>query len=474
MVLRRNRTYILAVRATIVMLVTAFCMVALPTGASAQVNPLPTSEAALLGRFARGPIDLPVLIGSTEFDSMFGSTAPASWPAEVQARQFFANGGAALHVVRVTDDGPLGDALAGHAADRSGLHALEPLSDLRVLIAPELSLLSAASFAATFASFRAFLEPRRIFFVLDPPSGLVSAAAVINWMNASVPADASFCALYFPYLDVLLDGAPLTVPASGAMAAIYATNDAASGIWRSPAGTSLPVQAVALRPTLNTAELDALNTNHISSIRRFTGTGIVPWGARTLDRTNTDNRFISVVRMREWVAASVERSLAFAAITDNAPPLWSEITTLVEDFLQSLFQQGALVGNTPTQAYFVRCDATTTSAADVAAHRVNVLYGMALLRASEFDITNLSAATYDSLRPVSVPALFPRTLDGQLLLSYPTIAGFNYTLESKTDLQSGVWEGIGGPISGDGAWRRPAIPMIGDRAFYQLRITPAR
>jgi len=462
------------VRAIVTMLAAVICLSALSTGAKAQVTPLPTSEAALLGRFARGPINLPVLVGSAEFDTMFASAAPASWPAEVQARQFFANGGVALNVVRISDTVALADALAGRATDRSGLHALEALSNLRVLVSPELSLVPAASFASTFASFRAFLEPRRIFLVLDPPPGLASAAAVINWVNASVPTDASFCALYFPYLDVLLDGAPLTITASGAMAAIYAKNDAALGIWRSPAGTSVPLQAVALRPALTTTELDSLNTNQICSIRQFVGTGIVPWGARTLDRSNVDNRFISVVRMREWVAASIERSLAFAATADNATPLWSQITTFVQDFLHSLYQQGALVGTSPSQAYFVRCDATTTTASDIAAHRVNVLYGMALLRASEFDITTLSAATYDSLRPVPVPVLRPRSLSGELLLPYPTVAGFNYVLESKQDLQSTTWESIGGPISGDGAWRTPAIPITGDRAFYQVRITPTR
>ncbi len=456
------------------MLAAVLCLAAVPIEGKGQVTPLPTSNAALLGRFARGPIDLPVLVGSAEFATMFASSAPAAWPAEVQARQFFANGGVSLHVTRISDSKPLGDALAGRDTDRSGLHALEPLSNLRLLVAPELSLVPAVSFASTFASFRAFLEPRRIFFVLDPPPGFASAAAVINWVNAAVPADASFCALYFPYLDVLLDGAPLTITASGAMAAIYAKGDAALGIWRSPAGTSLPLQAVALTPALTTADIDSLNTSHICSIRQFTGIGIVPWGSRTLDRNSVNNRFISAVRMRDWVAASIERSLAFAATADNATPLWSQITTLVQDFLHSLYQQGALVGTTPSQAYFVRCDATTTSASDIAAHRINVLYGMALLRAAEFDITTLSAATYDSLQPVPVPALHPRSLSGELLLPYPTVAGFNYVLESKQDLQSAIWESVSGPISGDGAWRMPAIPITGDRAFYRVRIAPAR
>ena len=225
---------------------------------------------------------------------------------------------------------------------------------------------------------------------------------------------------------------------------------------------------------MSTADLDALNTNHISSIRQFAGTGIVPWSARTLDRSNLDDLFISVVRTRGWVAASVERALAFAAIEDNAPPLWNEITTLVQNFLQSLYQQGALVGSTPSQAYYVRCDATTTTAADVAAHRVNLIYGLALIRSSEFFVTNLSAATYDTARPTPVPAIDLRGLGGDLRLAFPTVAGFNYTLESSAILPASIWDEAEPPITGDGAWRAPVIPITSAETFYRLRIESAR
>ncbi len=378
------------------------------------------------------------------------------------------------YVIRIPDAEPLAEAFAGRPEDRSGLHALAPLSNLRVLIAPEVSLLPAGTFASTFASFRSFLEPRRVFFIMDPPPGLGSATDVINWVNSSLPADATFCALYFPYLHVLFDGNTLTVPASGAMAAIYATRDASGGIWRSPAGTMLTLQATGLSPALTTADLDALNANHICSIRQFAGTGIVPWGARTLDRLETENQFVAVVRTRQWVAASLERSLAFAAVAENAQPLWTQITTLAQGFLHTLYQQGAFAGTSPSQAYFVRCDATTTTASDIAAHRVNVMYGVALLRASEFDLTLLTVATYDSQLPVPAPVLQPRQFADELLVAYPTVAGFDYLLEESAAMDSGRWQGVGGPVNGDGAWRRQGIPIAGDRGFSRLRITPAR
>src|SRR5260221_13341354 len=82
---------------------------AIPDRAVGQVSVigLPTSETALLGKFARGPVDVPVKVGPADFNTLFGSANPAAWPAEVQARQFFANGGAALYVAPVAGAGPL-------------------------------------------------------------------------------------------------------------------------------------------------------------------------------------------------------------------------------------------------------------------------------------------------------------------------------------------------------------------------------
>lgn len=80
-------------------------MIALCAEANAQVIPLPTAQAALVGRWAQGPCDLPLRVDSAQFQNLFGSPDPVAWPEEVQARQFFANGGASLFVVRLRSTG---------------------------------------------------------------------------------------------------------------------------------------------------------------------------------------------------------------------------------------------------------------------------------------------------------------------------------------------------------------------------------
>lgn len=443
----------------------------LSTKARAQVVPLATSQAAIVGRFANGPYNLPLAVNASQFQSTFGSASAASVPAAAQAREFFANGGSTLYVVRVSDSGALTDALAGQAADLTGLNALSPLSDLRILIAPDLSLAPSASFAAGFAAVRAWCEPRGILFILDPPPGLASPSAMISWVNAAVPSSAPFCAVYFPYLQVTLDGVALTIAASGTMAGTFVKSDASTAIWKNPSGAAYPLTATGLTPALTYDDADRLNTNNVCAIRQFSGTGIIPFGARTLDQINEDAHYIAPKRTQDWVAACIQRSLAFAALRADDSTLWSNIVTSVDNFLQSLFIQGALQGTTSSQAYFARCDSTTTAAADIAAHRVNLLYGVALLRASEFDYAQLTTLTADSTRQPTVPLLRPRLSSGQLYLSYPTAPGFTYHFQTRSNLSTGAWSDSS-TTAGDGAWRTPVVNLTGAGAFYRVQIIP--
>jgi phage tail sheath protein FI len=56
----------------------------------------------------------------------------------------------------------------------------------------------------------------------------------------------------------------------------------------------------------------------------------------------------------------------------------------------SLFRQGAFAGSTPSQAFIVQCDATTTTSQDVANGRVNILVGFAPLIPAEFVVVQIA------------------------------------------------------------------------------------
>jgi uncharacterized protein len=73
----------------------------------------------------------------------------------------------------------------------------------------------------------------------------------------------------------------------------------------------------------------------------------------------------------------------------NDEPLWSQIRLNVGAFLQSLFRQGAFQGATPKDAYFVKCDSTTTTQTDIDNGIVNVIVGFAPLKPAEFVIISI-------------------------------------------------------------------------------------
>ena len=72
----------------------------------------------------------------------------------------------------------------------------------------------------------------------------------------------------------------------------------------------------------------------------------------------------------------------------NDEPLWAAIRLNVSSFMQTLFLKGAFQGQTPDQAYFVKCDARTT-AGDIDAGIVNMLVGFAPLYPAEFVVIQI-------------------------------------------------------------------------------------
>jgi phage tail sheath protein FI len=73
----------------------------------------------------------------------------------------------------------------------------------------------------------------------------------------------------------------------------------------------------------------------------------------------------------------------------NDEPLWAQIRLSIGAFLHGLFKQGAFQGQTPREAYFVKCDRETTTQADVTAGVVNINVGFAPLKPAEFVVIQI-------------------------------------------------------------------------------------
>jgi phage tail sheath protein FI len=73
----------------------------------------------------------------------------------------------------------------------------------------------------------------------------------------------------------------------------------------------------------------------------------------------------------------------------NDEPLWAQIRLNVGAFMHRLYKQGAFQGQTPRDAYLVKCDGETTSQADIDAGIVRILVAFAPLKPAEFVILQI-------------------------------------------------------------------------------------
>jgi hypothetical protein len=204
----------------------------------------------------------------------------------------------------------------------------------------------------------------------------------------------SYGALYFPWIKALdpsgVSAEPVLLPPSGYIAGLYARTDANRGVWKAPAGTEASLSgAVGLGVELSDVEHGNLNPLGVNVIRRFATAGIVSFGARTVS-SDPEWKYVPVRRMAIMLRVSIYYGIQWAVFEPNDEPLWSQLRLNVRSFMLSLFRQGAFQGATPSQAFFVKCDAETTTQADIDLGIVNVLVGFAPLKPAEFVVVKIS------------------------------------------------------------------------------------
>jgi hypothetical protein len=269
----------------------------------------------------------------------------------------------------------------------------------------------------------AYCERKRAFYIMDTPSPSLPSPPLTTPPAASAPAqpDPTWnvnslvgaaailsedfpvsinAALYYPWLIITdpVTGAPATAPPSGFVAGMYGQEDNARGVWKSPAGIEtalLGTTGVDPNGLMNDAQQGVLNRNALDCLRQFPGIGTVIFGARTTAGADTNTaqqqwKYVAVRRMALFIEQTLYANLTWAVFEGNSAPLWNALTQEVTAFMLSLFRQGAFAGDTPSQAFLVQCDATTTTPADVANGIVNILVGFAPLVPAEFVVVKIA------------------------------------------------------------------------------------
>jgi phage tail sheath protein FI len=240
---------------------------------------------------------------------------------------------------------------------------------------------------------------RRAIYILDAPQHdgkRDTMDSIMNWLDSNASLRSRNAAVYFPRVDIAdpLNGFRLrpTAP-SGTIAGLYARTDSARGVWKAPAGTEASLSGVQkLEYKLTDPENGVLNPLAINCLRNFPVYGPVCWGARTLygaDQLSDDYKYIPVRRLALFIEESLYRGTQWVVFEPNDEPLWAQIRLNVGAFMHNLFRQGAFQGQTPQEAYFVKCDKVTTTQSDINLGIVNVVVGFAPLKPAEFVVIQI-------------------------------------------------------------------------------------
>lgn len=306
-------------------------------------------------------------------------------------------GGGAFQTAGVPGDDGTAPTLARY---RDAFAAIDREVDLfNLLVLPRDHDHLAATWESLHGPASTFCEDKRAFLLVDPhpdwrsADDAVSPTATppgVNQLRVGVVTD--HAAVFFPRVRIREGERDVTVGPTGAIAGLFARIDSSRGVWKAPAGTEADLRGVrGLELRLTDAENGILNPRAVNTIRAFPS-GIVNWGARTLDGDDgspSDYRYIPIRRLALFIEESLYRGLEWAVFEPNDEPLWAQIRLNVGAFMQDLFRKGAFEGATPREAYFVKCDAETTRPTDRNLGIVNIWVGFAPLKPAEFVILYL-------------------------------------------------------------------------------------
>ena len=276
-----------------------------------------------------------------------------------------------------------------------GLYALDRVELVNLIVIPPYTA-SGDVDGQVITDAIAYATERRAIAIIDAPTGWVDAASAKSGVSDPGFPVSENAALYFPGIrhpDPHRGSRAATFAPSGAVAGVIARTDASRGVWKTPAGLSATLDGVTgLSVQLDEDQVGELNALGVNCLKPVAGAGYCIWGARTRAgsaATDSEWQYLSVRRTAVFIEESVDRGTRWVAFEPNGEPTWEQIRIGVGDFLNGLFQQGAFAGHSPEDSYFVKCDSTTTTAADIERGLVGIEVGFAPLKPAEFVVIEL-------------------------------------------------------------------------------------
>lgn len=271
-------------------------------------------------------------------------------------------------------------------ASKTGLKAVASVDDISILCCPDENVIPPkGTIAKELQAQCETLKDR--FAILQSTTAEGKPSGVIPTVNSK------YAAYYYPWLIVIDPKTDVrtSIPPGGHIAGIYARSDTQRGVHKDPANEQI-LGIDSLQLQIDNQTQAVLNPIGVNALRYFKGHGNLVWGGRTTS-ADPDWKYINVRRLFIFIEKSIERGTQWVVFEPNDEPTWARVRRSVGAFLNGLWRDGMLQGATKEQAYFVRCDRTTMTQADIDNGRLIVIVGIAPVKPAEFVIFRIGQWT---------------------------------------------------------------------------------
>lgn len=279
---------------------------------------------------------------------------------------------------------------------KTGLKAFEDIEDISIVAAPGATFGFESGYnvdARTIVNLLISHAERMRYRIAVLDSGDGQPIAAVRAMRAKL--DSKYAALYYPWVRILdpITRKEIHLPPSGFVSGIYARNDVNRAVYKAPANEVVNL-ALGFEVLLNKSQQEVLNPEGINCFRFFEGRGFRLWGARTIS-SDPEWKYVNLRRYFAYLERSIDKGTQWAVFEPNGDALWANVRRTIEDFLLNEWMSGALLGDKPEKAYFVKCDRSTMTQNDLDNGRLICLIGVAPLRPAEFVIFRIGQWTAD-------------------------------------------------------------------------------
>jgi phage tail sheath protein FI len=284
----------------------------------------------------------------------------------------------------------------GLATIKTGLKTFEDIEDISIVAAPGSTFGYENGYGNDAKTIINLLiqhaqKMRYRIAVLD--SGERQSISEVRALRAQI--DSTYAALYYPWVRILdpVTGKENYMPPSGFVAGIYCRNDIERAVYKAPANEVVNL-SIGFEQLLNKSQQDILNPEGINCFRFFEGRGFRLWGARTIS-SDPEWKYVNLRRYFAYLERSIDKGTQWAVFEPNGEKLWGNVRRTIEDFLLNEWMTGALLGDKPEKAFFVRCDRSTMTQNDLDNGRLVCTIGIAPLRPAEYVIFRIGQWTAD-------------------------------------------------------------------------------